>query len=165
MDRTWLWFRVLEARYGVEEARLKDRGRDGSAWWREMVRVQNDVRLAMGGWFEDNISWEVRNEESTFFWTDCWLGELSLRDRFRRLFDLSEHKWSSVADMEENLVGDCRILLQNITLQVEHEDQRLWKLDLVGGYTVGGVHTCFLLATLQVMFHRFQIYLALNMFP
>lgn len=27
-----------------------------------------------------------------------------------------------------------------MTLQVEHEDQRLWKLDLAGGYTVGGVY-------------------------
>lgn len=35
---------------------------------------------------------------------------------------------TSVVGVEENLVGECRILLQNITLQVEHEDQRLWKL-------------------------------------
>lgn len=37
MDKTRLWFRVLEARYGKEEGMLKDRGRDRSAWWREMV--------------------------------------------------------------------------------------------------------------------------------
>jgi hypothetical protein len=68
VGRTWLWFILLEARYGVEEGRSKDIGMDGSAWWREMVRVQNGVRFAVGVWSEDNISWEVGK---VLFFTDC----------------------------------------------------------------------------------------------
>lgn len=67
-----------------------------------------------------------------FFYIDCWWGELSLRDKLHRFFDLSEHKCLSVANMfslgwgesgeawksrrrlfawEDELVEECRILL------------------------------------------------------
>jgi hypothetical protein len=39
--------------------------------------------------------------EDTFFWTDPWLGGVSLSVRFRRLFDLSNNKLCSVAVMCE----------------------------------------------------------------
>lgn len=35
----------------------------------------------------------------TFFWTDMWLGEVILRDRFRRLFDLTKDRIVTVVDM------------------------------------------------------------------
>ncbi|MCI81228.1 putative non-LTR retroelement reverse transcriptase related, partial [Trifolium medium] len=40
MDREVLWFRVLAARYGVEGGRVKEGGRRGSTWWREIVRIR-----------------------------------------------------------------------------------------------------------------------------
>ncbi|MCI67353.1 receptor-like kinase, partial [Trifolium medium] len=40
VDRDGLWFRVLAARYGVEGGRLRDGGRIGSSWWREITRIR-----------------------------------------------------------------------------------------------------------------------------
>jgi len=34
-----------------------------------------------------------------FFWKDRWLGDVSLRDRFKWLFDFIENKWLTLADM------------------------------------------------------------------
>jgi len=31
-----------------------------------------------------------------FFFTGSWLGEMNLRDQFKRLFDLSENIWMTV---------------------------------------------------------------------
>ncbi|MCI60182.1 hypothetical protein A2U01_0081437, partial [Trifolium medium] len=43
VDREGLWFRVLAARYGVEGGRLRDGGRRGSSWWREIARIKDGV--------------------------------------------------------------------------------------------------------------------------
>lgn len=40
--------------------------------------------------------WEG-NGTYAFFWTDRWLGEIPLCNKFRRLFDFAEDKWVSVA--------------------------------------------------------------------
>ncbi|MCI64663.1 non-LTR retrotransposon transposase, partial [Trifolium medium] len=49
VDRGGLWFRVLAARYGVERGRLKAGGRNGSPWWREIVRIRDGVDGLGGG--------------------------------------------------------------------------------------------------------------------
>ena len=74
------------------------------------------------------------------------MGEESLRDRFSRLYELSLLKGESVAAMralgwgvegeawrwrrrlfvwEEESVGELRLLLQNVSLQVNREDKWL----------------------------------------
>ncbi|GAU36717.1 hypothetical protein TSUD_217740 [Trifolium subterraneum] len=63
-----LWFRVLAAHYGVERGRLREGGRNGSSWWREIVRIRDGIGV-------------------------------TLRERFGLLFDLTEHKSGTVADM------------------------------------------------------------------
>lgn len=35
----------------------------------------------------------------TNIWSDPWLGGISLKERFKRLFELSECQWTSVAYM------------------------------------------------------------------
>jgi hypothetical protein len=42
IDREGLWFRVLVARYGVEGGRLRDGGRRGSSWWKEIVHNREE---------------------------------------------------------------------------------------------------------------------------
>jgi hypothetical protein len=49
MDIENLWFRVLTARYGAERGRLRQGGRKGSLWWREVVRIQDGEGLGVGG--------------------------------------------------------------------------------------------------------------------
>ncbi|GAU10918.1 hypothetical protein TSUD_426580, partial [Trifolium subterraneum] len=43
VDREGLWFRVLAGRYGIERWHLRDGGRSGSSWWREIVRISDGV--------------------------------------------------------------------------------------------------------------------------
>ncbi|GAU14165.1 hypothetical protein TSUD_169910 [Trifolium subterraneum] len=50
VDRKDLWFRVLAARYGVERGRLREGGRRGSSWWREIANVRDgEGGLGEGG--------------------------------------------------------------------------------------------------------------------
>jgi len=85
------------------------------------------------------------------------LGEFSLRDRFRRLFELSLLEGESVAAMkslgweeegkawwwrrrsfawEEESVGELRFLLQNVSLHVLKKDDWKWHEDPSYCYTV-----------------------------
>ena len=86
MERESLWFKVLSARYGMEEGRLKSGGRDVHVLCREE-------------WFRHNVSRVIRSGKNTLFWSDVWMGEVSLRDSFPRLFDLSLFQDLSVFDM------------------------------------------------------------------
>jgi len=50
-----LWCRVLMARYGVVEGRVKGGGSDSSLWWRDIHA------LCREDWFNDNVSRSVGN--------------------------------------------------------------------------------------------------------
>lgn len=45
--------------------------------------------LCWEGWFSDNISRSLGNKKHTLFWSDVWLGGVSFRVRFSRLYNLS----------------------------------------------------------------------------
>lgn len=94
VDRDSLWFRVLVARNGMEDGFLRVGGRDGSVWWRNIAGLRSE------GWFFNNVSRLLGDGTNVLFWTDIWLGELSLRDRFSRLYELSLFKGESVATMK-----------------------------------------------------------------
>jgi len=68
-------------------------------WWREIVSISDWFGSAVGSWFSDNLRLRVGNDASTLFWLDRWVGDAPLRDQFRRLYDLSENKLSTVAQM------------------------------------------------------------------
>jgi len=112
-------------------------GRDGSTWWRNISALRSE------GWFHSNVSRSLVDGTKTLFWTDVWVGELSLPDRFSRLYELSLLKGETVAAMrslgweeegeawrwrrrlfawEEESVGELRLLLQNVSLQVHRKD-------------------------------------------
>jgi hypothetical protein len=71
----------------------------GSAWWREIVKIQNGIGVESGSWFEENILKRLGNGLNIFFWSDCWVETASFMDRFRKLYDLSIHKELSVGEM------------------------------------------------------------------
>jgi len=92
---------------------------------------------------------------------DRWAGEVPLRERFSRLFDLALDKCVSVADMqalgwgegdevwtwcrrlltwEEELAKECSMIISNIHLQVEVTDRWHRLLDRSRVYSVWGVH-------------------------
>jgi hypothetical protein len=99
VERESLWFRVLATRYGMEFGRLKNGGRTGSAWWREIVRIRDGTGGLREGWFRESVTRTVGDGTNTFFWTDPWMGAIPLSERFGRLFDLAEIKTSSVAEI------------------------------------------------------------------
>ena len=89
------------------------------------------------------------------------LNYVQLCHRFSRLFDLSLNKSSTVAEMfslgwevggaawswrrqlwewEEELLGECRFLLNNFVVQTDVIDRWQWLPDTVGGYTVRGAY-------------------------
>ena len=61
--------------------------------------MQDGVGLMVGTWFPDNVNLKVRNGADTLFWFDRWAGEIPFQVRFRRLFDLSENKLLTIAQM------------------------------------------------------------------
>jgi hypothetical protein len=97
----------------------------------------------------------------TFFWSDPWLGGVPLCVRYRRLFDLSLNRMSTVAEMsalgwggggeawlwrrqlwawEEEMVEECRALLVDVVLQDNATDYWVWRPDPSGGYSVRGAY-------------------------
>jgi len=161
VDREGLWFKVLLSRYGEERGRLREGDRMGSVWWKEIVKIREGIGVEGGSWFEVNISKRLGNGLNTYFWSDRWVGAVSLMERFRRLFDLSVHQdltvgavhalgWGEDGEAwrwrrrlfawEEDLVVEIRNLLSNITLQDSETDAWLWRPDTTVGYTVRGVY-------------------------
>jgi len=63
------------------------------------VRIQEGIGVEDGSWFEESISKSVGNGFNTFFWSDFWVGSMKLRERFRRLYDLSIHKDNTMGKM------------------------------------------------------------------
>jgi len=150
-DTESLWFRVLLERYGVEGGRLKGGGREASLWWRDMHALCRDV------WFNAHVSRSVGNGKKTLFWSEVWMGGMSFRERFNRLYDLSLLKDKSVFDMcqlgwgeggeawrwrrrlfawEEEAMGELTLLLHNVILQVDKDDMWLWTLDTSKAFIV-----------------------------
>ena len=101
------------------------------------------------------------NGKDTFFWTGRWRGDEVLCIRFRRLFDLSNNKWTSVADIkrlgwgegrsawrwrrslsawEEKLLVECQVLLREVPLHDVSSYRWIWSSDPVVGYTMGCIY-------------------------
>ncbi|XP_024640465.1 uncharacterized protein [Medicago truncatula] len=157
VEKESLWYRVLVARYGEEGGRLLDGGRTASAWWRAIATLHSEA------WFGTNVKRSVGNGENIYFWSDVWVGGVSFKERFSRLFELSVDKWVSVFDLfhlgwgengeawkwrrrlfawEEEQLGEKCLLLQNVILQVDKEDNWIWKLEKFNAYTVRSAYTC-----------------------
>jgi len=99
VGREGLWFKVLSSRYREHRGRLREGGTTGSIWWREIVNIQNGIGVEGGSWFEESISKRLGNGFNTFFWSNCWVGNVSFMVKFKRLYDLLIHKDVSLGAM------------------------------------------------------------------
>jgi hypothetical protein len=161
VDRGGFWYRVLVARYGEEAGRLEVGGRSVSHWWKEVAKIRDGVGEVDGGWFTTRVSKVLGDGSNSLFWYDRWVGEVPLCSRFARLFDLSTNKLSTVADMfslgwevggeawrwrrrlwawEEEMLGECRLLLDTVCVQSSVSDRWQWDPDSHAGYTVKGAY-------------------------
>jgi len=159
VEKEGLWFRVLKARYGEEWGRLKEGGSHCSTWWRSMCRIREG--LGVGRWLDNNSRRVVGAGNDTFFWHDIWVGEVPLKLKFPRLYELTLNKECSVAEAKRNLcavggvervwrrhliawdeesVMECSILLDNTVLQDNVLDAWRWLLDPIHGYSVKGAY-------------------------
>ena len=43
-------------------------------------------------WFDDSWNWKLEAGKRILFWEDVWCGDVSLRDKFSRLFNNSNQK-------------------------------------------------------------------------
>ncbi|KAI5403769.1 hypothetical protein KIW84_051070 [Lathyrus oleraceus] len=91
-DKHAIWFKLLQFRYGSGLQSLcdvvsKPALSNFSLWWR-------DIRLVCGtpfgghDWFCDSISFKLGRGNSILFWKHCWLGNISLKLLFPRLFEV-----------------------------------------------------------------------------
>ncbi|MCI56430.1 putative non-LTR retroelement reverse transcriptase related protein, partial [Trifolium medium] len=71
---------VLAAQYEVERGKLREGGRSGSSWWREIVSIRDGRGDLGGGWFGECVSKKVGDGLYSFFWTDPWLGGIPLSE-------------------------------------------------------------------------------------
>lgn len=95
-------------------------------------------------WFGENVRRKVGNDVHTLFWTDRWVGEVTLSVKFSRLYLLFDFKGKLVAEMlslgwgegggawkwwcqlfalEKELVEECRAVLLDVSLQVNNPDE------------------------------------------
>jgi len=70
------------ARYGAEGGQLLDGGRNASSWWQVISTFRREA------WFSEHVSRVVGNGKLAMFWSDVWVGGMTFRERFSRLFDL-----------------------------------------------------------------------------
>lgn len=61
-------------------------------------KIREGILMGYGGWFIDNIGSVVGGGSNTLFWHGSWLEGSPFTARFRRLYDLSEHKLTFVAE-------------------------------------------------------------------
>jgi hypothetical protein len=117
------------------------------------------------------------NGRKTKFWHDIWIGDLSLKDRFPRLFSISNQKDDLVADVwrpvsgedswrllwrrrffdwEEQLLEDLKGVISQVLL-AEAEDCWCWRPDRVLGFSVNSayqqVSSISNIATLDTQWH------------
>ncbi|GAU46852.1 hypothetical protein TSUD_241610 [Trifolium subterraneum] len=121
VDREGLWFRVLVARYRMEGGRLREGGRRGSSWWREIVRLMEGGELrgadGLGRMFPRG--WEM--------------GRIRFSGPGRTGFVCGE-AW------KEEMLGECQSLFTNISLQAQSPDRWQWQSDPDEGYIVRGAY-------------------------
>ncbi|PNX54400.1 cysteine-rich receptor-like protein kinase [Trifolium pratense] len=87
-----------------------------------------------GRWFGEHVVKRVGDVSDTFFWTDPWVDESPLCERFGRLFDLAETKRCTVAEMFSLGWG------WKGRLGCGGDNKWQWQPDPDTGYTVRGAY-------------------------
>jgi hypothetical protein len=102
-----VWKDVLISKYGslvVGQPVLGDEVKlwFASSWWKDICSIGVNLNL---NWFSSNVVKKLGNGVHTRFWSDIWVGDVPLRDRFPRLFSISSQKEGSVADFRRVING------------------------------------------------------------
>jgi hypothetical protein len=152
-----LWREVLEARYGFQISFKSDWSNihfpaKSSNWWKDLVGLQSVDSLI--NWISEALEKKVGNGSSTRFWEEKWIGDTVLKEKFPRLFSLSEQKELAVSELleafldrskllwrrslfqwEEELVDKLGMMVSEVALSTDR-DKWVWNLDEDGIFSV-----------------------------
>jgi len=110
VSKEGLWRDILEARYDNWMNMDATLGlRKESLWWKDLCRVSGN-RL-QGNWFDCRFQWSVGDGRSVKVLKDRWVDDQALKEKFPRLYSISQSKDSLVGDIvyrEENKSIRCQ---------------------------------------------------------
>ncbi|KAK2446576.1 hypothetical protein QL285_017365 [Trifolium repens] len=153
-----IWKDVIKAKYGeaaMGRVCLEDDCKPwfSSLWWKDIHSIGENLEV---NWFMQGVRKVMGNGMNTNFWCDVWVGSVSLRERFPRLFSISLQQNDSVSALrgaedgverwnfvwrrrlfvwEENLLSDLREVINNVTL-VNERDRWGWIPNAGGDFSV-----------------------------
>jgi hypothetical protein len=96
-----VWKDVIRSKYGnlaVGKVELGEVCKPwyASLWWRDICSIGSNLGI---NWFSLNVFKKVGNGRLTSFWWDTWIGDSPLKDRFPRLFSISNQQLASVNEL------------------------------------------------------------------
>jgi hypothetical protein len=162
------WKLVLQAKYGdltgsLHNQQLDNNVRMASVWWKDIVNLEANDR-----WFSNTVVKKVGDGRLTAFWTDIWISNVSLKDRFPRLFSVSSiqeakvgsvgswvnGRWCWAIAWRQNLFvweDELRAKLMEILLGASLsmlEDKWVWLVEADGVFSV---KSCYSLLSRRVL--------------
>ncbi|WMV40391.1 hypothetical protein MTR67_033776 [Solanum verrucosum] len=146
-----LWKETIKARFGMENLWITNLSTQpyGSGIWRSIrnlwIKFFNKCKIKVG------------NGGRTLFWEDKWVDQVTLRNRFPILFNMSLQKEATIREMRDNQGWDLRfrrhlndwevnkiVELLNILGQCKDlntdEDNLFWNPDEQGRFSVGSTY-------------------------
>jgi hypothetical protein len=161
-----VWKDVIIAKYGFENIGNGNLGevqvlRTASTWWRDICDLDKNTN-----WFADAVVKRVRDGALTSFWCEKWVGDLPLKNRFPRIFSISNQQTATVFSLGSWMGGVWRWefswrrdffdwelpLYQEFLTVIQEfepamgEDNWQWREDRDAGFTV---KTCYFLLLRQ----------------
>ncbi|GKV24205.1 hypothetical protein SLEP1_g33843 [Rubroshorea leprosula] len=157
---------VLEAKYKIDKREMWEANkwdRLGSAWWRDLRKIEYEVD-GKRGWFKEGVGKIVGEGKETLFWHEVWAGDMPLKEKFNRLFRLSKEKYVCIANMgewrngeltwnwkwrrslftwETDMLQDLLSIVQGTKLKQGEDDCYVWNHDPTGKYSSHGKYGVF----------------------
>lgn len=155
-----LWFEVLSFRYGLENSGFVNNtgtksSHSSSVCWRDLCSVE-DESLVPKGWLKAGLSKKIGNGGLTSLWNDTWIGIVSLKEKYSRLFLVSDGRnakvdkvgrwegdlwvwnfnWRRIFfEWEDSMVQDFVSFLSDAKLIRGQMDDWGWKYNSAGQYS------------------------------
>jgi hypothetical protein len=94
-----VWKDVIKAKYGADNVGVGNLGelqvsRSASLWWRDICSLDLNTN-----WFGEALERCVRNGAFTLFWSAKWIGNSPLKERFPRIFSISNQQLATISSM------------------------------------------------------------------
>ncbi|GLT57088.1 hypothetical protein SLA2020_300870 [Shorea laevis] len=157
-EKKALWRKVIFELYGSVRKRGWEgciQNEKGSVWWKELWKLERVDSINME-WIRDGFIRKVGEGKETLFWEEVWIGNVSLREKFPRLYSLATNKQATIAEVgrsrecegkwgwewrrtlfvwESTLLQELEEILSQVHLQQGREDCWVWKWESNGRYS------------------------------